>query len=118
MTNGNAAKSKEDGVPRPNERQHGHPQTDQREAGRRGGRRCTGHEQRPSRERGREDGLARELVEHEAVPRVDEERCSYDEGDLRPERERGPTPGDDRGGEEDGAQRLGERSAHDVERES
>ena len=62
------------GVSGPHEREQGDPEPDEREAADRRGERRTDDEERPDRERGREHRLARELVEHQRVPLVEEQR--------------------------------------------
>ena len=72
-------------------------------------------EQRPQGEGGREHRLAGQLVEHQPVRRVDEQRGRDEERGTRAVRSRCGGPGDDRAGEEHGHQRLGEAAVRNVE---
>ena len=73
-------------------------------------------EPRPERERRGEERLARELVEHQAVRRIDEDRDRDEQGSPRPERARRRGPRDHRAGEQHGEQRLGEPASRYIER--
>ena len=105
----------EHGVPGAREREDGDAEPDERERRPGGPESRPRDEVRPARERGREHGLARDLVEHDPVRRVHEQRHSRRDRDTRPERPRGRRPGDDRAREEHRHGGLRERAACEIE---
>src|SRR5206468_4618669 len=79
----------EDGVTGADEHDHGDSEPHGCEASDRGRNPCAGDEEREEGETGREDRLARELVEHEGIARVEEQDGGNGERDPRAEGPRG-----------------------------
>ena len=72
--------------------------------------------ERPDRERRRRDGVAGELVEEDAVPRVEDQRRSREQRGATAEGERDPGPGEHRAREQEGHDDLRAPTADGVER--
>ncbi len=73
-------------------------------------------QERPGGEHEGADRVAREHVEEDPVARVEDERDGHDQSRARPEDEGHTRPAQDRGGEEDGHERLRSVPTHEVER--
>ena len=99
-TSGKSDEREEHGVSRPREGERARRRARRARSVRRRAGLPPAREKGPERERGREHRLARDLVEHQAVRRVHEQRDRRRDGGPGPERPRGGGPGDDRAGEE------------------
>ena len=118
QTSGNDAEGEQHGVAGAHERENGDAEPDEREPAGRGCERGPRDEQCPARERGREHGLARELVEHQGVARVREQRGG-DARSRRAARSSAPPPPSRRSSRRRGPPSAAPRAARrDVERGS
>ena len=84
-------------MPGTDEREDPDARADERKATQAGRPQHADEQQRPARERRREDGVRRELVEEDAVPRIQQEHDHREQRSSRAEHARGEEPRDDRG---------------------